>query len=64
MIRLYQEFDSEAAAIAWRDQMYQAYHPAGYSTHIQIKKVTSVQLAAGTSGERWIAHGSRAESCD
>lgn len=63
MIRLYQEFATEADAIAWREAMYRAYHPLGYSTHITIAKATGMGLA-GEAVTKWIAHGSRAESCD
>ena len=37
MISIHEEFDTEAEAIAFRDRMYQAYHPLGYSTHIRIE---------------------------
>jgi hypothetical protein len=62
MIRLHAEFDTEAEAELWRDGMYRAYHPAGYSTHITISKAARVRN--GVSEQVWVAYGSRAESCD
>lgn len=62
VIRLHAEFDTEAAAELWRDGMYRAYNPAGYSTWIRIEKETHV--VNGVTGELWIAWGWRAESCD
>ena len=56
MIRYYERFDTEDEAEKYRDDLYAAYHPAGYSTHVQIR--------FDTVSKKWIAWGGRAESCD
>ena len=56
MIAYYALFDSKEAAEKYRDELYQAYHPAGYSTHIRIDY--------DAHEKKWIASGGRAESCD
>jgi hypothetical protein len=59
MIRIHEVFESAEAAEKFRDEMYAAWHPAGYGTHIQIKRDYDINGAG-----RWVAWGSRAESCD
>lgn len=49
------EFDSKEEAEKYRDDYYDQYNPAGYSTNIRIK-----QLENG----KWIATGYRYDSCD
>ncbi len=56
MIRIYQEFETEAEAEKYRDGVYRAYSPMGYSTHIVISFDERLK--------RWVAYGGRAESCD
>lgn len=56
MIRIYETFDTEAEAVAFRDRYYRNYHPAGYGTHITIEQDR-------TTG-KWRAYGSRSHSCD
>jgi hypothetical protein len=62
MIRLHAEFDSLGEAELWRDGMYAAYPPQGYSTHLVITRATRV--VDGVTEEVWVAYGSRAASCD
>ena len=56
MIRIFETFDTEAEANAFRDRMYEAYHPAGYGTFIRVEY--------DGFEKQWVAHGTRAESCD
>jgi len=56
MIYYYEVFATEADAEAFREQQYLAYHPLGYSTHIRIEQDPYTK--------KWVARGSRAESCD
>jgi hypothetical protein len=63
MIRLYAEFETEAEAETWVEGMYRSYPPLGYSTHLVISKVEHSRIT-GANVTRWVAHGSRAESCD
>jgi hypothetical protein len=59
MINIREIFDSFEAAEKFRDEMYRAYHPLGYGTHIRIELQHDINGA-----RRWVAWGSRAESCD
>jgi len=54
MIRIHEEFATQAEAEAFRDRYYINYNPCGYGTRIDIKLVDG----------KWIAAGSRYDSCD
>jgi hypothetical protein len=56
MIRYFETFDTEDQAKEYRENMYRNYHPLGYSTNIRIGYDPVLQ--------KWVAQGSRAESCD
>jgi hypothetical protein len=62
MIRLYAEFDTKADAEAWCEGMFRSYHPLGYGTHLSIVKVNARR--GDDTVTKWVAYGSRAESCD
>ena len=56
MIAYYELYDTKEEAEAFRDRVYNSYHPLGYGTHIRIDY--------DADRKKWIAHGGRAESCD
>lgn len=58
MIRIHETFETEEQAEAFRERYYASYHPMGYGTMIRVEPV----IVDGK--ERWVASGSRSESCD
>lgn len=61
MINIYETFDSEEDAEAFKERYYQNYHPWGYGTHIDID---APDAARAKDADKWVASGYRSASCD
>lgn len=59
MVRIHEEFLSEANAVEWRDAYLRSYHPAGYGTSLSI-----LPPSARSGRQHWTVAGSRYSSCD
>lgn len=64
MIHIYEAFDTEAEAEAFKERYYRNFHPWGYGTHIKIYSPAEQHFNDRRDQGKWIAIGSRSASCD
>lgn len=57
MVYYNKTFDTKEDAEAWRQQVYAAYHPLGYGTHLR-------EPEQDPETGKWRVIGSRGDTCD